>query len=746
MTGKLSVVVLLAMGLASPPAMAQSEATGRDSTFRRFLAMGTMVKGGAVQANWLADGNSFWYSEGGPATVVIHRVDARTGVRTPLFDVARLRSALAARLGREPPYQGIPFERFTLVDNEAAARFALEGREFRLDRATYSVTEVPAVSAAERERTTPRMVRPGFPTTNPDLYELPSPDGRWFAGLKENDIWFRATADGREEPLTSDGTEQRAWDVTGAKWSRDGLRLAALRADYRGVNRVPLVHWLKPVEEVEWRWFTKAGGPMPRAELQVIDVISKVVVAVDLGSDPEPYLSIVDFTPDGATLLVLANSREQKRLRLLAVDPSTGKARVVLTETQPTFIKGIAQNPGWASLITVLPDGKRFLWTSERDGWDHLYLYDLDGTLIRRLTSGSWPVLQVIAVDPKGGWASFTGHAEAGRPYDTHVYRVNLDGSGFRRLTEGEGQHAAAFAPNREFFLDTHSSPSRPPTVELRSADGKLIETLTRATIDDRQATGWTAPEPVVVKAADGATDLWGLLFKPLNFDPNRKYPVVEYIYGGPQTVNVPYRFAQGGFPQAIAALGFVVWVVDGRGTPERGKAFQDVVYGKFGQQEIPDHAAAIRQVMATRPYMDSTRVGIFGGSWGGYMTIRALVTAPDLYRVGAAMYPVVEMFDHMAAAIEPYMGTPLSNPEGYRAGSSTDRVEKITGRLLLIHGTSDVNATFSATMKMVEALTRAGKLYDLVVLPEQNHGVAGTSGRYMLDRLWQHLVEHLKP
>jgi dipeptidyl aminopeptidase/acylaminoacyl peptidase len=417
----------------------------------------------------------------------------------------------------------------------------------------------------------------------------------------------------------------------------------------------------------------------------------------------------------------------------------------VLTETQPTFIKGIALNPGWADLLTPLADGKRFLWISERDGWDHLYLYSLDGTLVRRLTAGSWPVLRVVAVDEKRGWVYFTGHGEA-RLYDTHLYRVNLDGTGFARLTEGEGQHQAVFSPSREYFLDTHSSHARPPAVELRTAEGKLVTTLSTGSVPELEALGWSPPEEVIVKAADGKTELWGLLFKPLRFDPSRRYPVVENIYGGPQRVQVPRAFAGGGLSQAVAAMGFMVWVVDGRGTAERGKAFQDVVYGRFGQQEIPDHAAALRQVMASRPFMDSTRIGIFGGSWGGYMTVRALVLAPELYRVGVSLYPVVEMFDHAAAAIEPYMGLPSNNPKGYAEGSSLTRAGNLTGKLLLMHGTSDVNATFSATMKMVEALTRAGKPYDLILFPEQSHAPTGVSAQYMLTRIWQYFVEHLKP
>ena len=305
---RVGLVALLALALAAEAA-AQPASASRDSVFRRFLAMGTMVKGGQVQANWLADGASFWFVEGGPGKAVIHRVDARTGARSPMFDTGRLRQALAARLGHEPPYAGVPFERFTLVDGEQAARFTVEGRDFRLDRASYVVSELPAPSLIERDRRTPKLVRLAYPSTSADVYEVPSPDGRWFAGLEDHNVWLRSTADGRDEALTSGGSEERPWEVEGAKWSPDGLRLAVTREDFRGVNRVPLIHWLKPVEEVEWRWFTKAGGPLPKVELHVVDAISHRTVPVDLGPDPEPYLSIVGFTPDGGTLLVLANSR-----------------------------------------------------------------------------------------------------------------------------------------------------------------------------------------------------------------------------------------------------------------------------------------------------------------------------------------------------------------------------------------------------------------------------------------------------
>jgi dipeptidyl aminopeptidase/acylaminoacyl peptidase len=740
---RLVVALCLAAG-SSELAVGQDSGQARGALFTRLVEMRSMVRGGAVQPRWLADGSSFWYAEGGPGRTVVNRVDPRSNTITPFFDVPRLRRAIAEALGHEPPFQGVPFETFSLIDRETAARFSLEGRDWRIELSSYRVTAVPARPAADVERATPRRVRAAYPATTADLFEIRSPTGQWFLGEQNHDLVLRSTIDGRIEPLTTGGTEEVPWDMAGARWSNDGLRVAALKVDNRGVSRVPVVHWLKPVEEIEWRYLTRTGGWLPQPTLHLIDVISKRAVPVDLGRDPEPYLHLVDWTPDGSAFVLSAMDREHKRLRVLVANPTTGAARTVLTETSPTYIRGIDAFPSWREIVKPVGDGKRLLFVSERDGWNHLYLYDLDGSLIRRLTSGTWPVVRVVSVDHSRGWVYFTGHAEP-RRYDTHLYRVNLDGSGFARLTEGDGQHAAVFSPSMEYFLDTHSSIARPPTVELRSTDGKLVRTLSTATIDELTALGWTAPDEVIVKAADGVTEVHGALFKPMHFDPAKKYPVVEYIYGGPQGVVTPRAFTVGAWQQALASIGFVVWVVDTRGTPERGKAFQDYGYRRFGQYQIEDHAAALRSAAATRPFLDLSRVGLYGWSWGGYMTIRGLLLAPDLYSVGVSIMPVVDLYDHMATPLEAYMGVPSSNPAGYAEGSSLARVSELRGKLMLIHGTSDVNATFSATMKMVEALTRAGKPYDLVVVPELNHSLGGPSRDYWMTRMWQYLDRNLR-
>ncbi|MEO8449939.1 MAG: DPP IV N-terminal domain-containing protein [Gemmatimonadota bacterium] len=723
----------------------QAAPNHRDAVYRAVLEFPSLVKGGVVVPQWMADSSSFWYADSMPDRTVIYRVDARKNERTPLFDTPRLRRSLASALGHEPPYAGLPFSAFTFANAERSVRFSLEGRDWLLDRDSYQITPAAAVTAAERERTTAQLVRRGFPTTGPDLFEVASPDRHWFATERSANLWVRSALDGRAEPLTRDTAKTLVWSVAGAKWAPNGLRIAAIRTNLTGVAVVPILHWLKPTEEVEWYPFTKVGGPMPRNEVYLIDVLRKEPVRVDLGSGADNYVSIVGWLPDGSELLVLRMSRDFKRLDLLAANPVSGATRLVLTESSDTFIKGIGANPGWANLVTPLEDGKRLVLISERDGWDHLYLYDLTGTLIKRLTSGTWPVLRVIATDVKGGWVYFTGHAES-RLYDTHVYRVKLDGTGFARLTEGNGQHHAVFSPSKTYFVDTYSSIDRPPTTEVRSVEGKLVQTIARATIDSLKALGWKEPEEYIVKAADGTTDLYGNLYKPFDFDPARKYPVVEYIYGGPQTVNATKTFSQAWVAeQALAQLGFIVVVVDGRGTPERGRAFQDFVYKNFGRNEITDHVAALKGVAASRPYMDMSRVGIYGGSWGGYMTVRAMVTAPETYSVGIATFPVGDLYDHAASAIEPYMGLIANNRDGYEHGSSLRMAGNLKGKLLLIGGTNDVNATFSATIKLVDAFTRANRPYDLRVFAEQNHSLAGVND-YWRATVRDYFVKYLKP
>jgi len=696
----------------------------------------------------MADGQSFWYVRGQPDRTVIIKVDPAANTSEPLLDTAGVREALAAVLGHEPPYEGIPFDTFSFTDDtEAAITFTLEGRLFSLVLADSSVRQLGAAPAAAGGAAAPRLVRKAFTAGAADVFEVPAPNGIYLATEQDDGLWLRWTVDGRTEPLIDDGEERYRWSVEGAQWSADGLHLAATKIDTRHTDTLPIVHWLKTLEEVEWAPYTKAGRPMARTELYAVDVLRKRAVRIDCGDDDEVYVYPMRWRPDGSELVFARLTRDFKRLDIMAADPETGSSRIVLTETQPTFIKGISGRPSIWSLMTPLGDGKRFLWISERDGWDHLYLYNMDGDLIRRLTRGQFPVLGVVDVDLEGGWVYFYAHGEP-RLYDTHLYRVGLDGTGFARLTEATGEHQVQLSPSKRFFLDTHSTVARPPITELRAVDGSLVRIVDEADISELNELGWREPEEFVVKAADGETDLYGVIFTPHDLDESAKYPVLEYIYGGPQSVWTPHSFLDGrrGFAQAMAELGFVVYVVDGRGTTERGKAFQDVVYKRFGGHEIPDHVAALRQLGEARSYMDLDRVGIFGGSWGGYMTVRAMLTAPDVYRVGVAANPVFDLVDHPAFAIESYMGLIQDDPAAYAAASSHPYAAKLEGNLLIIASTIDVNAPFSDTVGFLDTLMKAGKPYDLIVLPEQNHHPQGAARLYYANAHRRYFTEHLHP
>ena len=743
------LLVLLCLVVIAPLVSAQEgEQSEREAMYYRYLEFPSYVKGGTIQPHWMADGSSFWYAEGAPANTVIWKVDPRANTKTPLFDTARLRQALTPLLGHEPPYQGLPFEKFTFVDtDEKAVKFTVEDKEFILQLDTYTITRAPALSEEERSRLVPQR------------REVLSPDRRWFAGVKEHNIYLRSTTDGIEDYKWG-RYPWRPW----ASWSPDSFKLAVKKVDYRKVPKTPMVHWLSPALQVDGDPFPRAGGLLPQTELFVVDILSKRQVRVDIGEEPDQYIYMLGWRPDGSELLFTRMNRLRKKLDLMAANPTSGATRIILSETQETFIPWV--NRFRPAGLPLLEDGKRFIWMSERDGWYHLYLYNLDGTLLRRLTEGAFPVLRGVAVDEERGWVYFIAHGDQRRPYDTHLYRVNLEGNGFQRLTETPGQHALAnyrvtqqlpegiqFSPSKEFFLDTHSSTSRPPVVELRRADGTLLQTLSRANIDGlKEELKWTPPEEFVVKAADGKTDLYGLLFKPYDFDPNKKYPVIEYIYAGPQVDLWPYTFTIDGqlgmakLAPALAQLGFIVFGLDARGTPHRGKEFQDVVYGNLGRYEIPDHVAALQQLAEKRPYMDLSRVGIYGYSWGGYFTLRALLLAPDVYHVGVAGAPVAD--GSKAGSVEVLMGLPQKNKEAYEYASSLRLARNLKGKLLLIIGTSDRNTPFSETMKMVEALIRAGKPYDLLVFPEKNHFNArvGTSGRYMQEAIRRYFQEHLKP
>lgn len=606
---------------------------------------------------------------------------------------------------------------------DARPRSALSGPALGCDAAVEN--------GEEAAWCTRRVVREGLFAADPPIREVVSPAGQWLAGVREGDLWVRAAARRDSARLTTDGTPEFGYDVEGAKWSPDGRRLALRKMDRRRVPTIPVVRWGEPGSPVERRPYSRAGQPIPRPELHVVDRETGEGTRIDLGDGDAPYVHVAGWRADGEALYVLRMTRLMDRLELLEADPRTGATRTLLTETSETFIGGLPFLHGYnddldaKKHVVLLERGEGFVWTSERDGWRRLYLHDADGELVRSLTSNGSEVIRLEHVDLEDGWAYYTARPDPERPYAEALFRVPIEGGEPERLVDGPVIEDLSLGPRGEFLWVLRAGLEGAPAAELRRADGTRVQTVwTSAGMMRSLPT--PRPEPFTATAADGETTLHGMIFRPRDFDPSRSYPMVEMIYAGPNQAVVPRSHLDPflWIHQALADEGFAVVSLDGRGTPGRGKAFQDAFHGRIGQGEIADHAAALRQAAADRPWMDLDRVGIEGHSWGGYFALRALLEAPDLYSVGVASAPAADLED-FRVSVEPYMGClPEACSEAYRAGSNTRLLSRLEGRLQLLHGTADRDVPVGETMGLVDALNRAGKPYDLVLLPGSAHGI----------------------
>ncbi len=749
-------VCIVIVGSARAAVSADDEAA-----YQRYLDFSALVKGGRLTPNWLPDGASFWYAKGDPNERQLMKLDPATGAESPMFDNARLRAALSEQLGHEPVGGGIPFEQFRFI-GPGRVSFSLEGTTYELDLATYALTRVlppstfsHGVVRSEAERAVPgTFMKESLMGVGARPFPEPmSPDGRWIASIRDNNLVMRATVDGHTVNFTTDGTPEVFWDIESvlwSPWSPTGQYLVAFKQHTEGLPRIPTIHWLKPLEAAQEVITIPTGSKLYRSELFLADMAAGTPAPVDLGDTTDQYLRVLSWNPDGSELILARYNRLLTRVEIQAVNAATRAVRTVMTEQSKTFLTNQHEAIwGTETGFTLLPDGSGFIWNSERSGWDHLYYYDMKGKLVRQLTSGAWPVKDVVRVDQAGGWVYFTGHGDQTRPYDTHLYRVGLNGKGFAQLTEGKGQHAVNIAPGAGYFTDTYSSVDEPPKTVLRKADGSLMRALSEADISRLKAVGWVPPKEYVVKAADGTTDLWVTMYFPYNFDPSRKYPVVEYLYAGPQIAMRPMDFGDGAgilgraanFNRALANVGFIVLTLDARGTPERSKAFHDVVYMNWGQFEIADHAGAIRQLGERLKFMDMDRVGLWGASWGGQFTFRGMTQAPDLYKVGISQVPGYDPY--RSPLYEIYLGMPQVNKAAYDAADCLPLAPKLRGDLLLLGGVNDT-ATQADIFKMSEALIRLGKQHWQMSYPNSGHGAMGKTAEYDMELKKRFFVERL--
>lgn len=744
-----------------------SDAMKRAAVNAAYKDLGALVTDTMLMPTWSPDGSCMGFTTGSKENRQAWRVDLATGEKTPLLDVAALRKALFNTTGVTPAGQGVPFEHFAFIAPTMIA-FAVGAEQFTYEIMSASVFPIPAPSALDvylgmsvAARTTPQVYKRSAPLVDPmDAYEAPSPNGSHLLSIQKHNVSLRSTVDGRAFALTQDGTPELEWNIDwsnplavmlgllppATNWSPQGNRVAAYRVDNRGLPQMPQVHYLKRDDEVVYRGFCKAGSVLEKLSMYVLDVSGRASVELQLGETRDTYPCFAGWLPDGSELLVTVMSRDCRRVEVFAANPVTGTTRSLFVEEGATFVR-IHHDIyyGRKTGLTLTPDGQHILWLSERDGWKHIYQYDLKGKLVAQLTKGDWAVCDVVRVI--GNDIYFTAHADATRPYDVHLCRVPLGGGEMKILTEGEGKHSCQISPFGTAFIDTRSTPSTPHTTSLRRIDGSVLNAeISKADISKLQAVGFATPEEFCVKAADGTTDLWGVMYKPYDFDASKKYPVIDYIYGGPQLLAAEHGFASAsltmaGMAMRLAQYGYVVVMVDGRGTPERSKAFHDTCYGSFSGVMTADHAATIRNLAAKHSFIDLDRVGITGGSWGAYSSLRCLIEEPDVYKASVSFAPG---FDPLSCVLyECYIGLPQDNPEGYRKADLFALAPQLKGELMIAGGTSD-HATWPDAVKMSEALIRAGKLHQFVVLPEQYHGFDSVHDDYFHRQFTAFFEQHV--
>ncbi len=585
--------------------------------------------------------------------------------------------------------------------------------------------------------------RPGQDWSDLDDPKI-SPDGKWVSFLRDHDIWIASVATGAARPLTRDGSEELRngeldWvypeelDLhTAYWWSPDSSHLAFLQLDERPVNRYPLVDQTDPRGATVYERYPAAGDRNPIATVGVVAIAGGAPLWLDTGADSTVLLPRVQWLPDSKRVAIERLNRAQTRLDLLFADAATGHAETILTE----------QDQYWLNLSDILyflSDGRRFIWSSERSGFRHLYLYDVTGTLLKQLTHGDWEVESLDGVDEGGQLVYYTSTQKS--PIERQLYRVSLQGEEPQPLTTLPGTHAALVAPRSAAHLvDTYSNTTTPPRQFLVHADGTLELTLNENHVPELDAYHLSPVEFVTLPGADG-TPLYASLIKPPNFDSTKKYPVLVYIYGGPGVQEVRNSWDDGTqwqsmlWHQMMAQHGFIVFTLDDRGMSGRGHAFETPIWHKFGSVEMADQLAGVAW-LKQQPWADTSRMGIWGGSFGGYMTCYLMLNAPEVYRAGVALAPVTDWHLYDTIYTERYMGTPQDDPEGYAAGGMLDKAARLEGKLLIAHGTADDNVHFGQTVALADKFVSAGKDVEYQIYGGLGHHLGDVNARIQLFNL----------
>jgi dipeptidyl aminopeptidase/acylaminoacyl peptidase len=712
-----------------------------------------------VDPHWFGDTNKFWYRVDLPGDKKeFFLVDAVKGSREPAFDEARLAAALSAKTGQKIEPGAWPFNAIEFSADAKSIRLLGADKTWTCRLESYEIADEPAETATKPPPEVPRRRRRGNGAPRPAGGGVSSPDGNREILVRGHNLALRDTKTDKVEALTWDANpddsyardlerdrsiemqynaqdpEQPSPEVS---WAPDSRHFVAIRCRAGTKRRVYLVE-SSPKDQVQPKLlsypYLKPGDAVPLRQPRLFDVYTKREIALDSALFPNPWsLDDIRWTADSSRFTFLYNQRGHQILRVVGVNANSGRAEAIVDERSKTFIDYAGK-----FFAEYLDDTGEIIWMSERDGWNHLYLYDAaTGQVKNQITRGEWVVRGVERVDRKKRqiWFRAGGIRPGQDPYYIHYARVNFDGSGLVILTEADGTHSAQFSPDNRFFIDTWSRVDEPPVNELRRAeDGQRVVELEKADATALLASGWRPPEMFVAKGRDGVTDIYGVIWRPTDLDPAKKYPVIEDIYAGPHDSFAPKSFRSKYSQMDVADHGFVVVQMDGMGTSNRSKKFHDICWKNIGDAGFPDRVLWIKAAAAKYAYMDISRVGLYGGSAGGQNALRGLLAHGDFYKAASADCGCHDNRMDKIWWNELWMGWPVG-PE-YAEQSNVTQAGKLQGKLLLFVGELDHNVDPSSTMQVVNALIKADKDFDLIVVPGADHGAGGSAygRRRMLD------------
>ncbi|HWW02399.1 MAG TPA: prolyl oligopeptidase family serine peptidase [Candidatus Acidoferrum sp.] len=734
----------------------------------RFGAPERGVYKARIAPHWFQDNTRFWYRndlrESAKEYIV---VDAEQGTREPAFDHQKLAAALSKATGHPYTAERLPFSDIEFIDEGKTILFEAADKTWRCDLGSYECSEQKADAAAEvqkpsaeagralpnapRQRERPANSRGALGTARPtpedeNSRRVLSPDSKWTALVKEHNIYLHSEEDGEEHQLSQDGEEGKSYARIG--WAPDSQAFVAWRVEPGERKEVYLIESSPKGGGraiLHHRPYALPGDKFATYELSIFEVANRKQIKPEVDRFEHEWESPrLRWNRDNRHFAYEQEDRGHQRFRVIEVDSHTGTARNIIDESTETFIWTAHTENVNIRYVNWLEKTDEMIYVSERDGWRHLYLVDTkEGKIKHLITRGDYVVRGIDSIDEdkRQVWFRASGRNPGQDPYFIQYYRVNFDGTGLVALTDANGNHSGQYSPDRKYLIDTYSRADLAPIHELRrTSDGERVCQFEQADISELKATGWEPPEVFAATGRDGKTDVWGIICRPAKFDPSKRYPVLEQVYAGPQGSYVPKSFSGVRRFASLTDLGFVVAQADGMGTANRSKTFHDVCWKNLKDAGFLDRILWHRAVAAKYPWYDITRVGIYGTSAGGQSAAGALLFHPEFYKAAVANSGCHDNRMDKASWNEQWMGYPVG-PQ-YAESSNIDNAGKLQGYLMLVVGEMDENVPPESTYRFVDALIRAGKDFDLLVVPSGGHGAGGAYGQR---RLQDFFLRHLQ-